>query len=145
MDNRVFVLHVEDNPHHAQLVRLALEEQTVPCDVHTAADGEEGLRYLEAASGDDGDNPRPDIVLLDLRLPHIDGLEVLRRIKANSDLLRIPVVIFTSSARQADIDQAYALYANSYVVKPISYDDLCDTLGDLMHYWSERNIVGSRR
>jgi CheY-like chemotaxis protein len=100
-------------------------------------DGEQALDYLfkRGAYADPEKNPRPNFVLLDLRLPRIDGLEVLKTIKTTPSLLRIPVVILTSSDAESDIARSYDYHANSYVVKPLDFRSFTKLMKDLGFYW----------
>lgn len=131
------ILYVEDNLDHAELVLRCLERYGVRDRVIHVEDGEQALAVLEAVKA--RTTVRPRLVLLDLRLPRVAGLEVLRQVKATPELRDIPVIVFTTSSSQRDMRDAYANYVNSYLVKP---DDLT-TLGGLMTtlstYWLERN------
>lgn len=133
------ILLVEDNPDHAELVQRNLLSHRLVGQIDHVADGEEALDYLlqrldprQAAA-----SPAhwPHLILLDLRLPKIDGLEVLREIKRNPRLRHIPVVILTTSEAQTDIANAYHNYANSYLVKPVGYAEFAQLLDDLGDYW----------
>ena len=134
------VLLVEDDPDHADLVTFSLvESQPKAKVVHHVSDGVIALDYLfrrgDFANPDQ--SPRPHLILLDLRLPKVDGLVVLREIKASSDegLRRIPVVVLTSSEADGDTAAAYDFRANSYVVKPVDYEKFHQLVADLGHYW----------
>jgi CheY-like chemotaxis protein len=131
------LLLVEDNPDHAELVLRHLEGCPVRHRVVHLADGEATLAYLTRRPpfDDPAAAPAPDLILLDLRLPKVDGLDVLRAVKASPDLRAIPVVVLTSSAAEADVVRAYAAHANSYLVKPGDADRLEQMLGDLDRYW----------
>lgn len=124
------ILLVEDNPDHAELVRRSFQNQELANQIYHVADGEAALDYLLQQSF-----PRPHLILLDLRLPKIDGLEVLRQIKTDEELRRIPVVILTTSKAQGDLAGAYNNHANSYLVKPASFDKFTRLMDDLSHYW----------
>jgi CheY-like chemotaxis protein len=124
------ILLVEDNPDHAELVRRSFQNQELTNQIYHVADGEAALDYLLQQNF-----PRPHLILLDLRLPKIDGLEVLRQIKTNEELRRIPVVILTTSKAQGDLAGAYNNHVNSYLVKPVSFDKFTRLMDDLSHYW----------
>ncbi|MDD1685867.1 response regulator [Methanoregula sp.] len=131
------ILLVEDNEDHAELVIRGMRDQQVANTIHHVSDGEKALDYLfnRGAYADTGKNPPPNLVLLDLRLPRVDGLEVLKTIKTAPDLLRIPVVILTSSDAESDIAQSYDYHANSYVVKPLDFKTFTRLMKDLGFYW----------
>ena len=131
------ILLVEDNEDHAELVIRGMRDQQVANTIHHVSDGEKALDYLFGRGdyADAGKNPRPNLVLLDLRLPRVDGLEVLRTIKTTPDLLRIPVVVLTSSEAESDIIQSYDYHANSYLVKPLDFKTFTRLMKDLGFYW----------
>jgi CheY-like chemotaxis protein len=128
-------LLVEDDDSHALLVTRNLERARVVNTVDRVSDGAAALAYLRA---EDPYQQRvtPDVVLLDLKLPKIDGLEVLERIKNDEELRRIPVVILTTSDAERDRAQAYNNYVNSYVVKPIDFTQFQNMIKDLGFYWA---------
>jgi CheY-like chemotaxis protein len=131
------ILLVEDNEAHAELVIRGMRDQQVANKIHHVSDGEKALDYLfgRGEYADPVKNPRPNFVLLDLRLPRVDGLEVLRIIKTTPSLLRIPVVILTSSDAESDIARSYDYHANSYVVKPLDFKMFTKLMKDLGFYW----------
>jgi CheY-like chemotaxis protein len=131
------ILLVEDNEAHAELVIRGMRDQLVANRIHHVADGEQALDYLfnRGAYADTAKNPRPNLILLDLRLPRVDGLEVLKIIKTTPHLLRIPVVILTSSDAESDIARSYDHHANSYVVKPLDFKTFTKLMKDLGFYW----------
>jgi two-component system, response regulator len=131
------ILLVEDNEAHAELVIRGMRDQQVANKIHHVPDGEQALDYLfgRGAYSDPVKNPRPNFVLLDLRLPRVDGLEVLKTIKTTPSLLRIPVVILTSSDAESDIAKSYDYHANSYVVKPLDFKTFTKLMKDLGFYW----------
>ncbi len=137
------ILLVEDNPDHAALVERSLAETRGRSDVElrTLADGEEAMRYLrrEDQWADPTQSPRPHLILLDLRLPRLDGFQVLTAIKASPDLRPIPVVVLTTSEADPDVARAYSLHANSYLVKPVDFDQFVKLMGDVEEYWLEWN------
>lgn len=131
------ILVVEDEPQHATLIRAALEASQVVNPLRVVADGDEAIAYLsgdrEFANRDQ--HPMPALVLLDLHLPRVSGLEVLRWMKAEGDIRRLPVIMLTASQEDEDIRQAYDLGANSYLVKPVGFDALLDVVKGLSLYW----------
>jgi CheY-like chemotaxis protein len=131
------ILLVEDNEAHAELVIRGMRDQQVANRIHHVPDGEKALDYLfgRGAYADPTINPRPNLVLLDLRLPRVDGLEVLKIIKSTPELLRIPVVVLTSSDAENDIAKSYDYHANSYVVKPLDFKTFTKLMRDLGFYW----------
>jgi len=131
------ILHVEDNPDHAHLIARSLKQHRVANVVHLAEDGETALDYLLRRGNyeDPQKSPRPNVVLLDLRLPKIDGLDVLRVIRSTEELARIPVVILTSSDAEKDVVQSYDYHANSYLVKPVDFDKFLKMMECLGFYW----------
>jgi len=141
MERSAVILLVEDNEDHAMLVTLAFEDLGMKHELHWVKDGEEAMDYLYHKGGfsNPKDSPRPDLILLDLRLPLMDGHEVLKAIKESCDLRAIPVVILTSSQNNGDIMRAYSNYANSYLVKPMSSETLLKMTGSLEDYWLKWN------
>ena len=133
----VEILLVEDDPDHAALIIRGLEGNLVANQIHHVSDGEAALDYLfrRGEYADAVKSPRPHLILLDLRLPKIDGLEVLREIKQDEVLRPIPVVVLTSSAAESDIAGACDNYVNSYLVKPVEFDELRRMMRDLGFYW----------
>jgi two-component system response regulator len=131
------ILLVEDNEDHADLVIRSMRDQQVANKIHHVADGEQALDYLfgRGAYADPKKSPRPNLILLDLRLPRIDGLDVLKTIKTTPPLLRIPVVILTSSDAESDIAKSYDYHANSYIVKPLDFKTFTRLMKDLGFYW----------
>ena len=136
-EDPLHILLVEDNEAHADLVIRGMRDQQVANKIHHVTDGEQALNYLfgRGAYADPVQNPRPNLVLLDLRLPRVDGLVVLKTIKTTPALLRIPVVILTSSDAESDIVKSYDYHANSYVVKPLDYKLFTKLMKDLGSYW----------
>jgi chemotaxis family two-component system response regulator Rcp1 len=128
------ILLVEDNEGDAHLTREALKRAKVRNRVHTTCDGVEAMQFLRR-EGDFAGSPRPDLVLLDLNLPNMDGREVLEAIKADPALRAIPVVVVTSSAAEADIVRTYALNANCYVTKPVDLQQFLHVIGSVGDFW----------
>ena len=133
----IVILLVEDDPAHAEIVRRSFESFRLANRLMHVADGQAALDYLHRSGeyADAATSPRPGLILLDLRLPKVDGLEVLETIKSDGNLSSIPVVILTTSAAETDMVKAYTSHANSYLVKPVDFGQfliLMDTLG---YYW----------
>jgi len=127
------LLLVEDDPGDQLLIRQVIESSTVPVQCVTVSDGGEALDYLSGSIG--SDDTRPDLVLLDLNLPRISGWEVLRRIRKDDALCELPVVILSTSSWARDVRGAYRLGANSYVSKPVTFEEF-ERLGQLLcDYW----------
>jgi CheY-like chemotaxis protein len=136
----VTVLLVEDEPAHAEIVRRNFVNFRIanrPVRLEHVADGQKALNYLfrREEFHDPSQSPRPNLILLDLRLPKVDGLEVLKTIKADADLARCPVVVLTTSAAEADKTKAYGNHANSYLVKPMDCSQYGKLMDDLSSYW----------
>jgi CheY-like chemotaxis protein len=127
----VVILLVEDNLAHAELVRRNVEDFRIANRLYHVTDGEAALAYLfqQGIYADPEQSPRPHLILLDLRLPRIDGLEVLKVIKTSEELQQIPVVILTTSEAEQDVARAYQHYANSYLVKPIDFARFTELYG----------------
>ena len=123
------ILLVEDNPNDAELTQRAFRKSELDVRLAIARDGAVALEYLF------GGRPLPKVVLLDLKLPKIDGIEVLRRIRSDERTQTIPVVVLTSSQEERDIVECYKLGANSFVVKPVEFDRFYRTVRDLGTYW----------
>ena len=127
-------LLVEDNESHAILIKRQLEQFRVANEIMLATDGEQALQILNR-EGEYKDYSLPDIILLDLKLPKLNGHEVLASIKSNSELKRIPVVMLTTSDNDSDLKKAYDNHVNSYLVKPINFDSFRNMVKDLSFYW----------
>jgi len=130
----VEILLVEDNPGDVRLTREALKEGKIRNNLNVAGDGVEALRYLRR-EGPYGKSTRPDLILLDLNLPKMDGREVLEAVKADPALRLIPVVVLTSSAAEQDIVRAYDLHANCYVSKPVDLDQFIHVVKSIEDFW----------
>jgi len=128
------ILLVEDSPGDVRLTREALREGKVRTNLHVAEDGVEALRYLRREPPH-ADAPRPDLILLDLNLPKVDGREVLEAIKGDDGLRSIPVVVLTSSQAETDIARAYGLHVNSYVTKPVDLDRFIEVIQSIKDFW----------
>jgi CheY-like chemotaxis protein len=133
----VEILLVEDSPEDAELAMRALRKQNLANKLHLVRDGAEALDYLFATGSYAGRNIEhtPKVVLLDLKLPKVDGLEVLRRIKADARTKRVPVVVMTSSREERDVIESYELGVNSYVVKPVDFEQFMRAVSELGLYW----------
>ena len=131
------ILLVEDNPDDEELTRMALEQSNVANELVVAHDGVEALDYLFGTGAHAG-GPLPElpaVILLDLKLPRIDGLEVLQRIRAQERTKRVPVVVLTSSKEEQDVLDSYGFGANSYIRKPVEFDKFFDATKQLGMYW----------
>ncbi len=133
----VTVLLVEDNAAHAELVIRSFEDHRITNRIHHVSDGEEAIDYLfrRGDYADPAKSPLPHMVILDLRLPKIDGLEVLKEIKSVKELEKIPTVIFTTSSAELDVAKAYKCHANSYLVKPVNFERFNQLMDDIGFYW----------
>jgi CheY-like chemotaxis protein len=131
------ILLVEDNADHAELIKRSFEEHRVGNDLIHLSDGEQALDFLHrrGAFEEPAKSPRPDVILLDLRLPRVDGLDVLRDIKSDNSLRKIPVVVLTTSDTETDIARAYDLHANAYLVKPVGFTKFLDLMRDMGFFW----------
>jgi CheY-like chemotaxis protein len=133
----IVVLLVEDDPAHAEIVRRNLLNSRIVNRLEHVEDGQAALDYLYRRNGfaDPAAAPRPGLVLLDLRLPRVDGIEVLKTVKGDPDLANIPVVILTTSSAEADLARAYDCHANSYLVKPVEFGHFVELMEMLGYYW----------
>ena len=128
------ILLIEDNMADVRLAKEALLEINVPHSLHIASDGQSALNFLRRVPPY-ADVPRPDLVLLDLNVPKTHGLEVLKQIKSDHDLFRIPVIILTSSKAPEDVVASYGYHANSYVTKPVGLEDYLHVMTKLDDFW----------
>lgn len=136
----IMVMLVEDNVDHAELVIRTLEDHRVANKVRHFLDGQSALDYLFRRGEFEGQTTiRPHVILLDLRLPRVDGIDVLRAIKESDDLKAIPVVVLTTSEAEKDVARAYYNHANSYLVKPVGFDEFKRLMDDLGFYWLSWN------
>jgi CheY-like chemotaxis protein len=132
----VEVLLVEDNPRDADLALRALKKHNLANKVVHAKDGQEALDFLFCQGAYAGrGNGMPRVVLLDLKLPKVDGIEVLRRIRGSEQMQRMPVVVLTSSHEEQDVIAAYGLGVNSYIVKPVEFENFVEAVSTLGFYW----------
>ncbi len=133
----ITILLVEDEEAHAVIVKRNLQDFKLANKIYHVKDGQAALDYLYRLNiySKPLSSPKPELILLDLRLPKIDGLEVLKTIKTDPELVRIPVVIMTTSSAEKDITQAYDNYANSYLVKPLDLQQFMPMLENLGFYW----------
>ncbi len=140
MAKRIILL-VEDNPDDAVLTRRALERSDVSHTVEVARDGLEALDFLFAlgSHADRKSSEMPALILLDLKLPKVDGLEVLRRLRADSMTRLIPVIVLSSSDEPSDVIESYSLGANSYIRKPVDFSEFTETVRALANYWLRLN------
>lgn len=137
------ILLVEDNPDDEKLCIRALKSAQVANPIVVARDGAEAIEYLFGTGKYEGRNPRdhPQVVLLDLKLPKVDGFEVLRRIRADERTRLMPVVLLTSSKEDKDILNGYGLGANSYIVKPVDFTQFSEAIQHLKLYWLVLNTA----
>jgi two-component system response regulator len=137
LDNILDVLLIEDNPDDVELTLDALKVHKLVNRVKVLRDGEEALEYI-FCTGQYADRDicvRPKVILLDLKLPKVDGIEVLRRIRSDERTKTLPVVVLTSSNEQKDRVDSYALGVNSYIVKPVEFDNFAQAVADIGFYW----------
>ena len=134
MDPKLKVLHVEDNPAHAELVSRGFEDLNINLELVLFKDGEEIVNYIG-----DRNAPLPQMILLDLNLPKVKGLEVLKQIRQSPRYEGIPVIILSTSEARSDIKSAYENKANSYLVKPLDYDNFQSMINTCGQYWANCN------
>jgi len=139
--DRALILLVEDNPDDVDLTLRALDRSGLDVETVVARDGVEALDYLFTAGQHAGRDPDagPSVVLLDLKLPRVDGFEVLARLRADERTRLLPVVVLTSSREERDLDTSYSLGANSYIRKPVDFDRFRQVVGQLGAYWLTLN------
>jgi len=128
------ILLVEDQPADVRLTQEVLKQGKVANELYVAEDGEKAMRFLRN-EGEYADRPRPDLVILDLNLPRMDGKEVLQAIKSDPDFLMIPVIVLTTSAAEHDILEAYAQHVNAYLTKPIDLDEFVEVVSSIEQFW----------
>lgn len=131
------ILLVEDEEAHAQLTKRAIRKAGNANRIDIVSDGEKALDYLNNRGefSDKAQYPIPGLILLDIKLPGMDGIEVLKAIKANPDFKRIPVIMLTTSEREEDISESYNYYANSYLTKPVGYKEFEEKVKQIDFYW----------
>lgn len=136
-ENQLEILLVEDNPNDVELTLYAFRKNNLANHIYVVRDGAEALDFIfcTGAYADRDINHRPRLILLDLKLPLIDGLEVLRRVKADERMRNIPVVILTTSREERDIVESYQLGVNSYIVKPVDFEQFIASVRTLGLYW----------
>jgi CheY-like chemotaxis protein len=135
--NEIEILLVEDNPNDVELTFRALKKHNLANKVHVVKDGAEALEYIFAkgAYAHRKIEDHPKVILLDLKLPKLDGLEVLRQVKSDERTKVIPVVVLTSSKEERDLVESYKLGANSYITKPVDFDKFVESVSELGLYW----------
>ena len=130
------ILLVEDNPDDVELALHALKRNNILNPIVVARDGQEAVDYLfYGGKYEDSGHDTPALILLDLKLPKVDGIEVLRKIKSESSLKKVPVVILTSSKEEKDLVESYDLGVNSYIRKPVDFDQFVETVRYIGYYW----------
>lgn len=136
-DNTIEILLVEDNPDDMDLSLRALRKARLANHIHVARDGAEALEFIFCAGAYAGRKIEngPKVILLDLKLPKVDGIEVLRQVKGDPRTRTIPVVVLTSSKEQPDVAECYKLGVNSYIVKPVNFEGFAKSVADLGMYW----------
>lgn len=141
--NAVEILLVEDNPQDAELMIRALRKQNLANQIHIAEDGAEALDFIfcNGKYADRDFSKSPKVIFLDLKLPKVSGLEVLQELKSNPLTRTLPVVVVTSSRENPDIKKAYELGVNSYVVKPVNFEDFLKAMSQIGLYWLLVNEV----
>jgi len=128
------ILLLEDEPADAYLVRMALRESKITANLHHVIDGRAGLDFLQQI-GTYANSPRPDLILLDLNMPRMNGYEFLIAVKENPELDSIPIIVLTTSEAESDVSRAYKLGASSYISKPVDMSKFVDTVRQLGEYW----------
>ena len=133
----VEILLVEDNPNDAELALRALKKHNLANKIHLVKDGAEALEFIFARGAYSGRNigNKPKVVFLDLKLPKVDGLEVLRKMKSDERTRVIPIVVLTSSHEEKDVVESYKFGVNSYIVKPVDFDKFMQAVAELGMYW----------
>ena len=139
----ITLLLIEDGEADQQLVARALRSAKIKTDLYIVDNGEDGLAFLRG-DGEHRDSPRPDLILLDLNLPRIDGKQVLREIRADEKLKEIPVVMLTTSAEESDIIESYRLGVNAYITKPVEVQDFMESVRKIEEFWFDLVMLPSR-
>lgn len=142
MNRPAHILLVEDNRMDVELTTDAFRERRLSNTLHISSNGQAALDYLQGAAGYANRKvyPLPDLILLDLKMPIMDGHEVLRRIKQSPMLKRIPVIVLSSSKEEGDLAMTYDNGANSYLVKPVSFEGFLEVVGQIESYWLTLNV-----
>ena len=142
-DGQIEILLVEDDPADAEMTLRALRGNNLANRVHWVKDGAEALDYMFRAGGYAGRDPThaPKLIMLDIKMPKVDGIEVLRRLKADEATRAVPVVVMTSSSEERDVMESYRLGVNSYIVKPVQFDAFLETVAKIGLYWVITNRV----
>jgi len=137
VNTQVEILIVEDNPYDLEMTMRGLQKARLVNNIQVARDGEEALDFIfcEGAHAGRSFDDQPRVILLDIKLPKVDGLEVLTRLKADPRTAHIPVVMLTSSQEQSDLVQSYQQGVNSYIVKPVNFESFVQAVADLGMYW----------
>lgn len=138
------LLLIEDGEADQQLVARALRRAKIKTDLYIMDNGEDGLAFLRG-DGEHRGSPRPDLILLDLNLPRIDGKQVLREIRSDEKLKEIPVVMLTTSSEERDIVESYRLGVNAYITKPVEAQDFMDSIQKLEEFWFDLVLLPSRK
>lgn len=138
------VLVVEDDPGDVALVESAFAEHSIVSDLYRVADGADALVFLRREDPF-SDVPRPDLILLDLNMPRVDGRQVLQQIKADDDLKSIPTIVFTTSSSAGDVISSYAAHANAYVTKPMDLDDYERVVIEIRNFYGHTAALPRRR
>ncbi len=139
-DKERYILLVEDDHDDAELACMALKNSGVAKDIVVKTDGRQALEFLENLPQKDNSKPaKPVVILLDINMPEMDGFEVLKRIKKNAETRKIPVIMLSSSEEEQDVTRSYEYGANSYVSKPLNFDEYKDTVRKVGSYWLNLN------
>lgn len=133
--NKRFILIAEDDADDRYLMKTALEETGITEVVEYVENGVEVMSFLESINEENGELNYPQFILLDLNMPKMDGREVLKKIKSNDSFRKIPVIVFSTTKNQLEVKRCYDLGANTYIVKPVTYDSLVDTIREICTYW----------
>ncbi len=139
--NRPTILHIEDDPNDVLLLEHACRKANVSCDLQRVADGDEAIAYLRGADGFANREkfPVPRLILLDLKMPRLNGFDVLEWLRKHDKLRTMPVVVLSSSNHDADLKRAYELGVNSYLIQPVSFDSLVEIVKAIHDYWLTLN------
>lgn len=137
------ILLVEDNEDHIVLIKKALKDAGIVNNIYAVTDGQEALDYMYHTGKytDETKAPRPDLILLDVKLPKVDGFEVLKKLKADPKYKTIPIIMLTTSARDEDIAKGYFHMANSYVTKPVNFEEFIKKVKEIPLYWLLTNTL----